>query len=627
MEPVGKGGWVAAVALAVAVSVAFAARADGTITSYAITTFGEPPKYPADFQHLDYVNPDAPKGGEISETWQGSFDTMNPYSDKGQPGYLATIMYESMMDTPADETGSMYCLLCETLEYPADKAWVTFALRPEARFSDRSPVTAADVKFSAELLGKEGLVSFQAILAKYVDRIDVIDPAHVRYTFKPDSPVRDRIQTVAGLPVMSKAWFDKTGARLDESRLDPGIGSGPYVLGSLKAGERIVYARDPDWWGKDLPFNRGRNNFDTIRIEYFADPTAAFEGFKAGAYTFREENSSKNWATAYDFPAVKNGTIVKTELPDGSKASNQAYILNLRRAKFQDVRVREAIGLMFNYEWSNATLFYGLYTRVKSFWENTALAATGKPSPEELALLEPLRDKLPAEVFDADAVLPPVSGDRQLDRKNLRKASALLDDAGWAVGSDGIRRNAKGEVLSVEIVEDNPLFTRVNNPFVENLRALGVDAKVTSVDSSEMEVRTRANRDDPSKGFNFDIVTSHLPTAYEPGSELIQYFGSKGADDVFNKMGLADPAVDALIDKVAEAQTKAEMSVAVSALDRVLRAMRFAIPQWYKPTHFVAYYDMYEHPANLPPYLLGERDFWWYNAEKAAALKASGALR
>ena len=627
MQATGWFGRAVTLALAFAAAAPFPAMADGTITSYAITTFGEPPKYPADFQHLDYVNPDAPKGGEISQTWQGDFDSMNPYSDKGQPGYLSTIMYESMMDAPADEIGALYCLLCETLEYPKDKAWVIFTLRPEATFSDRSPVTAEDVKFSADILGEQGLVSFQAIMAKYVDKVEVIDPAHVRYTFKADSPLRDRIQTVAGLPVMSKAWFDKTGARLDESRLDPGIGSGPYVVGSLKAGERIVYARDPDWWGKDLPFNRGRNNFDTIRIEYFADPTAAFEGFKAGIYTFRVESSSKNWATAYDFPGVQNGTIVKTTFPDGSKASNQAYILNLRRAKFQDVRVRQAIGLMFNFEWSNATLFYGLYSRVKSYWENTSLAATGMPSPEELALLEPLKDKLPPEVFEAEAVLPPVSGDRQLDRKALRAASALLDDAGWAVGSDGLRRNAKGETLTVEFLEDNPLFDRVNNPYVENLRTLGVDAKITRVDSSEMEVRTRANREDPAKGFDFDIVTSHLQTGYEPGPELMQFFGSSGADDVFNKMGLSNPAVDALIDKVTGAESKAEMMVAVAALDRVLRALRFAIPQWYTPDHKVAYYDMYDHPANLPPYLLGERDFWWYNAEKAAALKASGALK
>ncbi len=590
-----------------------------TITSHSITTFGEPSKYPAGFTHLDYVNPDAPKGGEISISAPGSFDSFNPYTDKGQGAALSNIAYENMMVGTADVVGSMYCLICESIEYPADKSWVIFSMRPEARFSDGSPLTAEDVKFTDDLFLKEGLLSFRTILAQFVETVEVLDPTHVKYTFKADSPLRDRIQMAGGMPVMSKAWFEASGAKLDESRLDPGIGSGPYLLDRYDINQRVIYKRNPDYWGRDLPINRGSSNFDTIRVEYFGDPTAAFEGFKSGAFTFRNENSSKNWATAYDFPALTKGWVVKQELADGNMATGQAFVMNLRREKFQDPRVREAIGLMFNYEWSNATLFYGLYARINSFWENSDLAATGLPSPEEMALLEPLADQLPAGVLDSEPVMAPVSGETQLDRGNLRKASALLDDAGWVAGDDGMRRNAKGETLKIEFLEDDPAFDRVVNPYIENLRKLGVDATLSRIDDAQYTARSRS--------FDFDMITDQLPTGFEPGSGLRQYFGSEGVKDVFNTMGLTNPAVDALITSVLEANTKHDLEISVKALDRVLRALRFWVPQWYKDKHTVAYYDMYDHPETLPPFARGELDFWWYNPAKAEALKAAGAFK
>jgi len=597
-----------------------AARADApTIVSPAITTFGEPPKYPADFQHLDYVNPDAPKGGEMSVWAQGVFDSFNPYTQKGNAASLSNIGYETMMTGTADEIGALYCLLCSTIEYPSDKAWAIFTLRPEARFSDGSPLTADDVKFTDDLFAAEGLSSFRILLSQFVDKVDVIDAGHVKYTFKPASPPRDRIQIAGGMPVMSKAWYQKTGAKLDETRMDPGIGSGPYVLDHFDVNQRIVYRRNPNYWGRDLPINRGQYNFDAIRVEYFGDPTASFEGFKSGAYAFRNENSSINWATRYDFPALQKGWVLKQELPNGNLASGQSFVMNLRRDKFQDVRVRDAISLMFNFEWTNKTLFYGLYARINSFWENSDLAATGLPSPAELALLDPLKDKLPEGVLDTAPVMAPVSGDAQLDRKNLRKASALLDAAGWPVGADGMRRNAKGETLKVEFLEADAAFDRVVNPYVENLRKLGVDATLSHVDDSQYVRRTRS--------FDFDIITDQLPTGNEPDSSLRQYFGTEGLKDVFNSMGLSNPAVDALITAVLEAKTKADMAVAVKALDRVLRALQFRVPQWYKNTYTVAYYDQYDHPAKLPPYALGNLDFWWYNADKAAKLKAAGAFK
>ncbi len=613
-----RGMAVAALSVGLAVGFSGALRAaDAVITAHGISTFGDL-KYAADFAHLDYVNPDAPKGGEISEWTSGGFDSMNPYTVKGRAAALSTIMLESLMEGTADEVDAAYCLLCETIEYPEDRSWVIFNLRPEAVFSDGSELTADDVLFSYETLRDKGLSSFRAVIAQQVETAEVLGPRRIKFTFKAGFPKRDLIQAVGGLPIFSKTDFEAKARDLEETSQDAFLGSGPYVFDSKDVNRHIVYRRNPDYWGKDLPLNRGRHNFDRIRIEYFGDYDAAFEGFKGGAYTFRNEASSLIWATRYDFPAIQNGYVKKAELHDGDIASGQAFVFNLRREKFQDPRVREAIGLMFNFEWSNASLFYGLYARINSFWENSEMAATGLPSDAERALLEPLKDLLPSGVLDQEPVIAPVSGDRQLDRKNLRKAAALLDEAGWPVGNDGMRRNEKGETLRVEFLNDSQTFDRVFNPYVENLRALGVDASLNRVDDAQMTNRTR--------GHDFDILTGHLGGSLTPGSELQQTFGSKSVDDVFNIMGLQSEAVDKLIPVVEAAKSREELTTAVRALDRVLRAYRVWVPQWYKNKHTVAYYDMYEHPEALPPYALGELDFWWYNADKAAALKAAGAL-
>ncbi len=619
--------WLAVISTALALlALPFMAQGlragEEIIKAHAISTFGNL-KYGPDFKHLDYVNPQAPKGGEISEWAFGSFDSMHPYTIKGRSGALSSIFFESLLTATADTIGESYCLLCESLEYPKDRSWVIFDLRPEARFSDGSPLTADDVAFSYETFLTKGLTSFRVQLAKKVESVEVLGPHRIRFTFKADAPKRDVIQDVGGIPVFSKADFIRRDFQFTESTLEPLLGSGPYVLDRLDVGQTIVYRRNPDYWGEKLPINIGRNNFDRIRIEYYADYNAAFEGFKGGTYTFRNEAASKIWATGYDFPAVKEGIVIKETLPDGDKATGQSFIFNLRREKFQDPRVREAIGLMFNFEWSNERLFYGLYARINSFWENSYLAAEGLPSPEEKAILEPLADILPPGVLDQPAVVQHVSTPkRPLDRKALRKAAALLDAAGWTVGADGLRRNAKGELLTVEFLNDSQTFNRVINPYVENLKRLGVDARHVFVDNAQMEVRTRP----PS--YDFDIITSMIQTSYIPGTELRQYFGSETADSsAFNLMGLRNEAVDRLIDVVLEADTQEELTTSVHALDRVLRALRLWVPQWYKNVHTVAYYNMYEHPENLPPYALGELDFWWYDAEKAAALKASGALR
>jgi microcin C transport system substrate-binding protein len=588
------------------------------ITSHGISTFGEL-KYSADFPHLDYVNPDAPKGGEISVWGFGSFDSMHPYTTKGRAGQLSSMFFESLLEGTADEADAVYGLVAESLEYPADRSHVIFNMRPEARFSDGSPLTAADVVFSYETLRDKGLPSFRAVIQKQIESAEALGPHRVKFTFKKGIPTRDLPQTAGGLPIFSKAWYEATGADFEDSTLTPGLGSGPYVLDSLDVGQQIVYRRNPDYWGKDLPINRGRHNFDRIRIEYFADYNSAFEGFKAGTYTYRTEASSKIWATGYDFPAIDKGWAVKDTPPDGTLASGQSFIFNLRREKFQDIRVREAIGLMFNFEWSNKTLFYGIYARINSFWENSHLKASGQPGEGELALLRPMADILPDGVLDSEAVMAPPSSERQLDRRNLRRASALLDEAGWQVGDDGMRRNDAGETLKVEILNDSQAFDRVINPYVENLRALGVDAVHTRIDNAQMTERER--------NFDFDMVTGNFRTSLTPGAELEQYFGSQSADfSIFNLAGYGSEAADKLIEMVKAAETRGALDDSIRALDRVLRAEKFWVPQWFRNIHTVAYYDMYRYPDTLPPYALGTLDFWWFDQQAHDRLKAAGAF-
>lgn len=612
------------IALAAATTSAQAQTPDsdgaGTIISHGIGVFDEV-RLPADFSHLPYVNPQAPKGGEIAEAIPNSsgFDNYNPFTFRGRAAVLSTIMLESILTGTADEVGAAYCLLCESLEYPPNRDWVIFNLRPEARFSDGTPLTAQDVLFSYETLRDKGLSSFRLIIGQQVAKAEVLDDHRIKFIFTKDYPRRDVIQSVGSLPVFSRKDFLDHDRDLEQPSKTPFIGSGPYVFDRADINRKVIYRRDPDYWGKDLPINRGRHNFDQIRFEYFSDYDAAFEAFKAGEYTFRREVSSIIWATRYDFPALQNGWVVKETLPDGNIASGQAWVLNLRRPDWQDIRVREAIGLMFNFEWSNESLFYGLYERVHSFWENSDLEATGVPGPDELALLEPLAEDLPKGILTDEAVMAPNSGKRQLDRRNLRKGAQLLDEAGWKVGPNGMRQNSRGRTLTLEILNDSQTFDRVINPFVQNLRALGIDARNVRVDNAEYENRKRSH--------DFDMISDHLGQDPIPGAGLQQYFGSASVGDVFNAMGLANPAIDALISTVEAADSQARLTTSVHALDRALRSLRFWVPQWYNPSHLVAYYDQFGRPETLPPYDLGELDFWWYDQEKADRLRQVGALR
>ena len=588
------------------------------IKSHGISTFGEL-KYNSDFQHLDYVNPNAPKGGEVSIWAFGSFDSMHPYTTKGRSGSLSSIFFESLLTGTSDEIGSAYGLVAKSMEYPKDRSWVIFNMRPEAKFSDNTPLTAEDVMFSYKLLQEKGLPSFRAVIEKEIDTVEILGKHKIKFTFKKGIPTRDLPASAGSLPIFSKNYYEKSGADFEASTLTPGIGSGPYILDNLDVGQTINYKRNPEYWGANLPINIGRNNFDKIRVEYFADYNSAFEGFKGGSYTFRTEYMSKLWATGYDFPAIDKKWVTKKLLPSGDMAPGQSFIINLRKDKFKDIKVRKAIGLMFNFEWSNKTLFYDLYARINSFWENSDMAATGKPSEDELIILNSLKNTLPTGIIDSDVAEVSVSSTKQLDRKNLRTASKLLDDAGWEVGDNGLRKNKNGATLDIEILNDSQAFTRIIEPFIENLKSLGVNAVHTKIDNAQMTERERS--------FDFDIVTGNFPMSFTPGSGLKQYFGSETADvSIFNKAGIKSEVIDELIEVVMAAKTRDELKVAVKTLDRVLRSYYFWIPQWFKDVHTVAYYDYYEHPENLPPYDMGLLDFWWINNEKYNELKNEGAF-
>ena len=615
--------WVAGSAILVGAAIWAGQALSDSHEAIAVThgwnEFGEL-KYAADFPHLDYVNPDAPLGGEISISATGTFDSMTPFATlTGTPGALSSSIYERITTATSDEVGSSYCLLCETIEYPEDHSWVIYNMRQNVTFSDGTPMTAHDVVFTHELMREQSTPSFRAGITELVTGYEALDDYTVKFTFNPESPKQGRISQMNNALVMSKAWFEETGARLDESSLEISPGTGEYMVGEVDPGRRITYVRNPDYWGADLPINVGRGNYDTLRIEYFADTSAAFEAFKAGEFTFRRETSSLNWATAYDFPALEKGWVVQDTLEDGTLPAATGFVFNLRNPKFEDRRVREAIGLMFNFTWTNENLQYGLFQQRTSFWENDRLKATGLPEGRELEMLETVRDLLPPEVFTEPAPEPHESGDRPLDRGNLRAALALMEEAGFTTGEDGLLRDADGNTLDVEFLETRQSFDRIINPYVENLQRLGVNITYNRVDPSQYQARTQDN--------DFDMIFGYWVNGLQEGRGLSQKFGCEDKDDVFNPAGFCSEGFDKIAEYVAEADTYDEMAAGVRAADRILRHEYFIVPVWYLGKHWVAYYDMYEYPENLPEFGLGYLDYWWFNQEKADALKAAGAFQ
>ena len=616
--------------IALALVWSTAVRAQDLVISHGYSFYGDL-TYPADYAHFDYVNPDAPKGGEIALSVVGTFDSMHPYTRKGRAGALSTVMYESLLgdgtggaSVPADVYGESYCLLCERVEYPETKDWVIFYMRPEARFSDGTPVTAHDIAFSHNLLLDEGLKSYADAVRKRIPKVEVIDDHTIKFYFTEGISRRSLIDQVGFVPAWSKKWYEETGAGLDESRLEISPGSGPYMVDSVDVNRRIVYKRNPDYWGNDLPFNVGRNNFDTIRIEYFGDDTAAFEAFKAGEYTFRSEGDSKKWATGYDFPKTREGLVVTKELPDGSPPTPSGIVFNLGRETLQDRRVRQALALAFNFEWTNESLQYGLFKQRASYTQDTPLMAMDVPTGEERAFLESLGDLVPAAMMEEPVLVPHTSNaERLLDRRNARTAMRLLDEAGWAVGDDGVRRNAAGETFSLNFLFNSatsPTLSAVMENYVANVKTLGIDITFEKVDSAQYTTRER-DRD-------YDLVFDSYGAFLGTGTGLMQRYGSEAAAfSLFNPAGLASPLVDAIIDRSLNATTREEEQASLTALDRALRYEFIMIPVWYNPSHWVAFYDQYEHPEEIPPFALGQLDFWWYNQDKADALRAAGALR
>ena len=589
------------------------------IETHGYSTFGEL-KYPEGFARLDYVNPDAPKGGEMSVWFSGTFDTFNPYTAKGRAGYLSTIASESILVSTLDEVSAAYCYLCTSMEYPEDESWVIFHLRDDVTFSDGTPMTAEDVVYSHNKLLDEGLPSYAEMVRILIPTAEALDEHTVKFTFGADVPKKDLIFQAGGVPVWSKKWMEENNYRLDESSLKMPIATGPYMLGSYDINQRIVYVRNPNFWGADHPMNIGQNNFDSIRVEYFADTDAAFEGFKAGVYTFRQENSSVTWATQYDFPALDKGWVIKEEPENKVMPPAVGFTFNLRREKFADPRVREAIGLMYNFSWTNETLQYGLFKQRDSFWQGQDMEAKGKPEGLELEYLQSVADLIDPAILTDEVTMPHQSdASRQLDRRNLRRALALMEEAGWTPGDDGLLRNEKGETLDLEILEDSPTFDRIILPYVENLKQLGVNATYERVDPAQYGERQRV--------FDYDMVYGLYRNAMEEGIGMEQRFGSEGVKDIFSPAGYASEAVDALIKKVVASKSREEMAAAVRAVDRILRSEHFQIPTWYNGTYWLAYYDMFEHPDPLPDYGLGQLSLWWVNQEKADALKAAGALK
>jgi microcin C transport system substrate-binding protein len=578
---------------------------------HGLSAFGDL-KYPADFQHFDWVNPSAPKGGRLSTIGtiaRTSFDSFNAFILKGDPAQGLEYVYDSLMTASLDEPDAVYGLVASSAEVAPDLGAVTFRLRPEAKFADGSALTAEDVVFTFSALKEKGHPLYRVQLADVLNA-EAVDAATVRYTLS-GMERRDLPLLIAQLPILSKRYYATRA--FDATTLEPPLGSGAYRLFDFRPGAFVSYRRREDYWGKDLPVNRGRFNFDELRFEYYRDRTAELESLKAGAFDLREEFTARDWMTAYDVPAVKAGRLVRLILPDERPAGAQGFFLNTRREKLADPRVREALDYAFDFEWTNRNIFYGLYARTESFFENSNLKASGPPGADELALLEPFRDQLPAEVFAAPYTSP-VSDGTGSDRKLLAAAARLLSAAGWEL-RDAKRVNAKGEVLELEFLIVDQVMERVLSAYVKNLAALGIQPSIRRVDPAQYERR--------HKTFDFDIVSTRFALRATPGTELRAFWSSEVAttDGSYNLAGVANPVIDALLNRVGGAKSRDELLTSARALDRVLRAGHYWVPQWYRPFHYLAYWNKYDRPAVKPHYGRGVIQSWWYDAEKAAKLQ------
>ena len=573
---------------------------------HAQTLYDEPPKYPANFQHFDYVNPDAPKGGSLRQAGFGGFDSLNPFINKGVAADDLGLIYDTLTHHSLDEPFTEYGLVAEKIEKAPDNAWVRFYLRPEARFHDGQPVTAEDVKFTFETLMSKGAPTYRGYYAD-VDRVEIEGPLKVRFVFK-HAGNRELPLIVGQLPVLPKHWWAERD--FSKSNLEIPLGSGPYRVAEVQAGRSIRYERVKDWWAKALPVNRGFYNFDTRRIDYYRDNTVALEALKAGQFDYWLETSAKNWATAYNIDAVANGQLIKEEIANHNPAGMQGFIYNTRRPLFQDRRVREALGLLFDFEWANRQLFNGAYTRTRSYFDNSELASVGLPSPGELKLLEPLREQIPPQVF-SDEYQPPVTDGSGIIREQQRRAYQLLQEAGWRIEGDQML-DAEGKAVSFEFLLAQTEFERVLLPFKRNLSDLGIDLVIRRVDVSQYINRLRSR--------DFDLIVSGFGQSNSPGNEQREYWHSSSADNPGSRnfIGLKDPAVDQLVEGLINAGSRQSLIEHTRALDRVLLWGHYVIPNWHIKTWRVAYWNRFEHPKVTPQYDIG-LNTWWVRPQATEA--------
>jgi microcin C transport system substrate-binding protein len=592
-----------------------AAFADDSVVAHGLSSFGDL-ALPPDFPHFAYVNPGAPTGGLLSmqiTTTSGNqtfdtFDTLNIYSWKGNGAAGMGATFDTLMTANGDEPDSVYGLLAQSVRVSGDKLDYWFRLRPEARFFDGSRVTAADVAFSLNVLKEKGHPIYSQLLREVESAAaDGDDVAHVRFV---KGRSRDAHLIVVGMPVFSAAWWK--GRDFTAATLDPPLGSGPYKVKSFEQGRFIEFERDPNYWGAKLPVNLGQNNFDRLRFEYYRERQVAFEAFKAGAINYHEEYTSRFWATAYDFPAAKDGRVKKETLHDGAPSRTQGWYLNTRREQFKDPRVREAIGLAFDFEWTNKNIMYSAYKRIVSFFPNTDMEAKGEPGPDELRLLEPFRDKLAPAVF-GEPYTPPESDGSGFDRKLLKQAYELLLSAGCK-RDGGSMTLPSGKPLTIEFLDSSSSLQPHTMPFIQNLGKLGIRANMRIVDAAQYKSRTDA--------FDFDVITTAMGGSTTPGVDLRVVYTSQAAAEngSRNLAGISDPAVDALVETIADAKSREDLNAACRALDRVLRAGHYWVPMWYRDTAWIAYWDAFSRPERQPKLGVGAPGAWWWDEAKAKAI-------
>jgi microcin C transport system substrate-binding protein len=577
--------------------------------AHGVAMHGEP-KYKPGFTHFDYADPNAVKGGEVRLHAIGTFDSFNPYILKGVPAAGIGLLYETLTQGASDEAFSRYGLLAESIEMPDDRSWVAFNLRPEAKWQDGKPVTPEDVVFTLETLKTKGHPFYRAYYANLA-KAEKTGPNRVKFTFSGGD--NRELPLIAGeLPVLPKHYWESR--EFDKTTLEPPLGSGPYKIKVFEPGRSITYERIKDYWGEKIAVNKGTNNFDIMRYDYYRDETVALQAFKAGEYDFNQENNSKEWATGYESPAISQGLIKKELIDNDVPTGMQGFLFNTRRPLFQDPRVRQALAYAFDFEWSNKNLFYGQYTRTESYFSNSELASSGLPSPEELKILEPFRRKIPDEVFTKTYKAPSTKGDGDI-RNNLRVAFDLLKQAGWVVKNRELVNEKSGQPFKFEFLLVQPAFERIVLPFVQNLKRMGIDATVRTVDTSQYQ-----NRVD---NFDFDMMVGSFGQSLSPGNEQRDFFGSASANEPGsrNVIGIKDPVVDQLIDLIISAPDRESLVTRTRAMDRVLLWGHYIIPHWHIRNYRVAYWDKFGRPQTTPKYGLCF-ECWWIDPKKAEALKA-----